>query len=93
MAAGLPVVATDVAGIRERVVSGNNGWLHRYRDTEGIANSMRRLLLNEEERQRFGEEAKQSAARFSWDNTISAYNSLYKKLVQDVADGSGLNNA
>jgi glycosyltransferase involved in cell wall biosynthesis len=93
MAAGLPVVATDVAGIRERVVSGKNGWLHRYRDAEGIANSMRRLLLNEEERQRFGEEAKQSAARFSWDNTISAYNSLYKKLVQDVADGSGLNNA
>lgn len=88
MAAGLPVVATDVSGIRERVVSGKNGWLHRYGDAEGIAKSMRRLLLNEEERRRFGEKAKQSAARFSWDNTISAYDSLYKKLVQEVIDRS-----
>jgi glycosyltransferase involved in cell wall biosynthesis len=89
MAAGLPVVATDVAGIRGRVESGRNGWLHPFRDAEGIAGSMRRLLLDEEQRRRFGDSARQSVARFSWENTVSAYESLYKNLVRHVGERSG----
>ena len=91
MAAGLPVVATDVAGIRGRVVSGKNGWLHPYRDAGGIAESMKQLLLDNDLRSRFGDASRQSAARFSWDGTISAYEALYKKLVQNVGERSGCN--
>jgi glycosyltransferase involved in cell wall biosynthesis len=92
MAAGLPVVATDVAGIRGRVESGKNGWLHPFRNAEGIAESMRQLLLDEDQRRRFGEAARQSAACFSWDNTVSAYDSLYKNLVRNVSERSGYNS-
>jgi glycosyltransferase involved in cell wall biosynthesis len=92
MAAGLPVVATDVPGIRERVESGRNGWLHPFKDAQGIAGSMRRLLLDEDERARFGEASRQTAARFSWENTIFAYDALYKNLVRDVVERSGWNS-
>jgi len=89
MAAGLPVVATAVAGIRERVENGKNGWLHPFRDAEGIAESMRQLLLDEDRRSSFAEAARQSAARFSWDNTVAAYESLYKNLVRNIGESSG----
>jgi glycosyltransferase involved in cell wall biosynthesis len=88
MAAGLPVVATDVAGIRERVENGKNGSLHPFRDADGIAESMRRLLLADDLRKKYGEAARQSAARFSWDNTVAAYESLYKNLVRNVGKRS-----
>jgi hypothetical protein len=63
----------------------------RIADAEGIAESMRQLLLDEDQRRRFGEAARQSAACFSWDNTVSAYDSLYKNLVRNVRERSGCN--
>jgi len=91
MAAGLPVVGTDVAGIRERVESGRNGWLCPFGDAPSIAQAMRRILLDEEERLSFGQAAKNSASRFSWEGTVSAYENLYKNLVREVRGGSGWN--
>lgn len=87
MAAGLPVVATDVAGIRERVVDGTSGWLCPFGDASGLAGAMRRLLGDENERRRMGAAAARSTVRFSWENTVSEYLKVYKNLVQGVADG------
>jgi glycosyltransferase involved in cell wall biosynthesis len=89
MAAGLPVVATNVPGIRERVENGRSGWLCPFGDDAGIAAAVEQLFLNEEQRQVFGEHAKQAAHRFSWEDTVSAYDATYKKLVQRVSGGSG----
>jgi glycosyltransferase involved in cell wall biosynthesis len=89
MAAGLPVVATDVAGIRERLDNGTNGWLRPFGDAAGLAAAMRGLLSDENQRRGFGEAAARSAARFSWENTVTQYLNLYKKLVREVADRQG----
>jgi glycosyltransferase involved in cell wall biosynthesis len=89
MAAGLPVVATDVAGIRERVDNGTNGWLRPFGDAAGLATAMRGLLSDENQRRGFGEAAARSAARFSWENTVTQYLNLYKNLVHEVADRQG----
>jgi len=89
MAAGLPVVATDVAGIRERIENGTSGWLRPYGDAHGLAAAMRGLLVDENQRRGFGIAAACAAARFSWENTVSAYLNLYKNLVRGVADGQG----
>ena len=82
MAAGLPVVGTDVPGIRERVQHGVNGLLRPVGDATGLSSAIARLLADPEERSAFGEESKRLARPFSWDQTVTAYESLYKKLIQ-----------
>ncbi len=55
MAAGLPVVGTDVNGINELVVNGDTGLLVPPRDTEAIANALARLLQDREMRVDMGQ--------------------------------------
>jgi glycosyltransferase involved in cell wall biosynthesis len=54
MRAGLPVIATDVDGVREAVVDGDNGILVRTRDKSALTKAIQRLILAPELRQRMG---------------------------------------
>ena len=55
MAAGLPVVSTDVGGVRELVQDGTNGYVVPPRDPLALADAMRRLMaLPIAERQAMG---------------------------------------
>jgi glycosyltransferase involved in cell wall biosynthesis len=55
MAAGLPVVGTDVGGIGELVIAEETGLLAPPRDVEAIAERLARLAGNAELRRRLGE--------------------------------------
>jgi glycosyltransferase involved in cell wall biosynthesis len=46
MAAGVPVVATNILGTRELIQHGVNGWLAPARDTESLAGLVLDLLTN-----------------------------------------------
>ena len=48
MAIGLPVVASDVAGMREVIQDGATGFLVPAGDTAGIASAVRRILEDDE---------------------------------------------
>jgi glycosyltransferase involved in cell wall biosynthesis len=54
MAAGLPVVATDVGGVPELVVDGETGFIVGSRDPEALANALAKLLADRDLRRRFG---------------------------------------
>ena len=54
MAAGRAVVATDVAGTQDTVVSGQTGLLVPPEDPEALAGAIVELLLDAEKRQAFG---------------------------------------
>jgi len=54
MAAGLPVVASHVGGIKYNVENGINGYLHDPGDIDGFGNSIRVLASNSDLRQQFG---------------------------------------
>jgi glycosyltransferase involved in cell wall biosynthesis len=54
MAAGLPVVGTDVPGIREIVPSGQTGSLVPPRDAEALAAALLELILDPAARDRLG---------------------------------------
>jgi glycosyltransferase involved in cell wall biosynthesis len=51
MACGVPVVATRVSGIPDIVVNNENGLLVEPMDSQGLANAIIYLLVNEKERQ------------------------------------------
>jgi L-malate glycosyltransferase len=54
MAAGLPVVATDVGGNRDAIVDGETGYLVRKRTPEAFAKPLIHLLRNEDLRRQMG---------------------------------------
>ncbi|MFH0965750.1 MAG: glycosyltransferase [Planctomycetota bacterium] len=84
-AAGLPVVACDVGGVREVVSDGESGLIVASEDPEALAQAIRRLLENPALRAALGEAARRIASeKFSLDGMIRAYDGLY----QDLLGGS-----
>lgn len=69
MAMGLPVVATDVAGIPEEVVEGQTGFLVPPRRPEQLAARLSELLLDPALRARMGLAARQRALQL-FDNEV-----------------------
>ena len=64
MAAGLPVVATDIRGCREEVIVGKTGLLVPPRDAEALARALATLLEDEELRRRMGAAGRERAATY-----------------------------
>lgn len=63
MAAGLPVIATQHAGIPEVITNGNHGILLEERDVNGITTSLIDLFESEELRRALGQAAAQRALK------------------------------
>ncbi len=84
MAAGKPIVATNVGGAAEAVIDGETGYLVASDDDAAMAGHLIELLNDEAKAVRFGSNAKQAvAARFSQEaqlrSTLELYNSLLNK--------------
>jgi glycosyltransferase involved in cell wall biosynthesis len=62
MAAGLPIVATDVPGNRDLIRDGETGLLAERENAEAIARGMRRLLADRQEARQLGESARRWVA-------------------------------
>jgi phosphatidylinositol alpha-mannosyltransferase len=67
MAAGLPVVASDIAGYREVVRHGVEGILIPPRDPGALAEALRTVLDDPEAARRLGAAGRDRARRYSWD--------------------------
>ncbi|MBR2568398.1 MAG: glycosyltransferase family 4 protein [Paenibacillus sp.] len=82
MATGVPVVASRVGGIQEVVVDGVTGLLvPPYRLQRGLAQSLERLLANQEECERFGRAGVAHVeASFTWKRTAERWVSEVEQL-------------
>jgi glycosyltransferase involved in cell wall biosynthesis len=81
MAAGIPVVATDIAGNRDLVVPGETGFLLPVGDAGQFARQTHKLLEDRELARRFGEQARRRMAQeFSIEKMIDRHCELYEQL-------------
>lgn len=78
MAAGLPVVATDVGALHEAVADGRTGFLVPPGRPEMLSSALARLLGDPELRSRMGREARRLAEdRFGLDASVDAHVRAY----------------
>ena len=78
MGAGLPLVGTDVEGIRDVIVPNRNGFLVQLGDIKGLKNVLVNLLQNEDLRKKMGQESLSMAKqRYSLDQCINQYQNLF----------------
>ena len=83
MAAGRPVVSTDVGGAREAIVHGETGYLVRAGDHEGLAEHIASLLLDPEQARAMGEAGRRVVnEKFSCSKQLQNIESLYGELLK-----------
>ena len=82
MAAGVPVVATDIPGTRELLVSGTTGYLVPVGDRAALAKHTERLLNVPDLAARLAAAARERASsEFSVEKMISRHVELYREIV------------
>ncbi len=80
LAAGRPIVASNVGGIPELVVDGVTGRLVPSRDVRSLADALIELISNSTVAERMSAAGPQHAARFRVEPFIDTVESIYKKL-------------
>jgi glycosyltransferase involved in cell wall biosynthesis len=86
MAAGLPVVATGVGGLRELVEDGRTGWLVPPADPAALAKRLRDLALNPAQRRAMGMAGRERArAHFSVERMVAEIQKIYDELLAGSA--------
>lgn len=81
MAAGLPVVATNVGGVPEIARADENAVLVPGRDPKGLAAGMRRVLLDSELRTRLGDAARRVTSEFDSAAYCAATMDVYRRVM------------
>lgn len=80
-AAGKPIVASDIGGLRDIVVDGETGFLVPPDDRAALSEAMRRLCDDEGLRQRLGARAAERAASFDPAAIIPRFEQAYELAV------------
>jgi glycosyltransferase involved in cell wall biosynthesis len=82
MRAGLPVIASDVGGVRESVSDGTNGYLVPRSDTDTLADRLRCLIESTSLRLSMGKEGRvHYEQRFTFERTLDETLTVYRELV------------
>lgn len=85
MAAGKPVIATDVDGARELIRPGETGWLVAPGDAEALASQIIAVLERWPQAQSTGALAAQEiTATYSFEKMVARYDRLYRQLVAEA---------
>ena len=89
MAAGRPIVATDVGGVRDAVRDPDNGLLVPPRDPAAFAEALRTLLRDPRVRQTMGAAgATRAREEFHASHVVRSLQQLYDRLLADASPSS-----
>jgi glycosyltransferase involved in cell wall biosynthesis len=81
MAGGLPVVASNIAGIPEQIDDGGNGLLVPPGDPDALADALESVLENPQLRVRMGDQSTTRATRFSEAAMVEDLDEVYRDLL------------
>ncbi|HEV7214006.1 MAG TPA: glycosyltransferase family 4 protein, partial [Chloroflexota bacterium] len=83
MASGVPVVASDLPGVRDVVMRSGGGLLTPPNVAGDLAAALRTLLTDAALRQRLGRQARAAVERlYAWPEIISELEALYARALQ-----------
>lgn len=81
-ASATPVVASDIPGYRDVVREGVDGLLSPPGDPLALAESLRRMILDDRLRLRMAEAARERAERFAWPNVTREVLDSYEQAIE-----------
>lgn len=81
MAAGVPIVATDLPSIREILRHGENAWLVPPNDPKALAAGILHLLKNRDLAARLTEQAREEVRKYTWEQRAKAILELLEEHV------------
>ncbi len=87
MAAGLPVVASDIAGYRSLLVDGQEGLLTPPGQPTALALALRRLMDHPALRVELGQRGRQKAERYSWAYLVDDVLEVYRETLARKLSG------
>lgn len=82
MAAGTPIVASDIAGYRSVLQHGVQGEFVPPADPEMLASTLTRLLRDPARRRTYAEAGRQTAPRYAWERVTERVLSYYRELLE-----------
>jgi phosphatidyl-myo-inositol alpha-mannosyltransferase len=77
-AAGTPVVASEIAGYSDVVTDGVDGVLVPPADAQRLGEELQRMYVEPGRRERMGEAARESAARYAWPRVAAEITDVYE---------------
>jgi glycosyltransferase involved in cell wall biosynthesis len=81
----MPVVATEVQGIKELIEDDVNGYLlANPPDPEIIADRLARLVDDAQLREEMGRRSTLSVRRYHWENIAREYMDIYREIVSRI---------
>lgn len=81
MAAGVPVVSTNVGGLKEIIVPGETGYMANVGDVETLTRHVLAILKDDETLKAFKKRAAAHAAIFDIHNIVPLYEKLYERFL------------
>lgn len=83
MAAGLPIITSNIHGIVDYSVDNVTGYSTSPNDVEGFANAIRRLASNSKIRHEMGLNNKESVKTYSLENVLFEMETIYKDVLDE----------
>lgn len=77
MSLGLPVIATDVAGVSDVVKDGVTGFVVPPGDSESLAVALKRILDNQKLREKMSTNTLEEVKKYYWKNTMEKLENIY----------------
>jgi|GEM_PF-1383247 len=88
MSLGIPVIASDVAGIRDVVEHGVSGLVVPAGDAVALETAIVQLWEDRELRERLGQAGRRAASGYGWDKVVAAHVDLLGKATQERSHGN-----
>ena len=85
MAMGKPVIGSNIGGIRDQIIDGENGFLVPPGGVDALRNSMERLISDDQLRMHMGENARRRARNFFAMEVVTQVEKIYRSLLYSLS--------